>query len=490
MAKPSHIDLPNGLRIPILHEDRNVIAIDKPAGWMLAPITWQSTGRNLFAALTSSMNGGDFWAKSRNLKFLRFVHRLDADTSGVVLFVKTPGAMPAYTELFEERRVRKTYLAVVHGVPEIKEWRCELRLAPVPDQPGRMEVNDRLGKDAETFFRVVATRGDRALVLCWPRTGRTHQIRVHLAAVGHPVRGDELYGPVPAVTGQKTDSALALRAIGLSYEDPFQAIPVQIKADFTEFVRAAGFDPAEAALQEPVAPATAPEHPKGRRSAPSRRTREEKFPRREERPHGARSRPGRDWSETEMGEDDFAPPEVAARPRRGGRGGGRFAERRPFQRRPGSGRPFDRPPHPGGQFRGGPRPADWKERGPRPYRARPSGARDERRPDFPREETRAPRGGGPRGRSEGDFREPSRPGVFRSSARPGLRASFQSGRENVRPAERPFRPERPGARASGKLGGSKPYGIKPLGGGKPFGGKPAWQRQPARRPFQKFSGPR
>lgn len=467
------------------------MAIDKPAGWMLAPITWQSTGRNLFAALTSSLNGGDFWAKSRNLKFLRFVHRLDADTSGVVLFVKTPGAMPAYTELFEERRVRKTYLAVVQGVPELKEWRCERRLAPVPDQPGRMEINDSLGKDAETFFRVVATRGDRALVLCWPRTGRTHQIRVHLAAVGHPVRGDELYGPVPAVTGPKTDSALALRAIGLSYEDPFQAIPVQIKADFTEFVRAAGFDPAEAALQDPIAPATAPEHPKGRRPVPSRRTREDQFPRRQERLHGARSRAGRDWAETETGEDDFAPPpEVAARPGRGGRDLGRFAGRRPFQRRPENGRSFDGPPRPGAKFRGGPRPADWEDRGARPYRPRPYAAQDERRPDSPRNEMRPPRGRGPRDRSATGFRDDSRPGVFRSSARPGLRASFQSGRENVRPADRPFRPERLGAHASGKSGGGKPHGIKPLGGGKPFGGKPAWQRQPAGRPFKKFSGPR
>ena len=84
MAKPDYIELGRDLCIPILYEDRSVLAIDKPAGWMLAPNTWDRTGRNLQLALESSVREGEYWARSRNLKFLRFLHRLDADTSGEI----------------------------------------------------------------------------------------------------------------------------------------------------------------------------------------------------------------------------------------------------------------------------------------------------------------------------------------------------------------------------------------------------------------------
>src|SRR5438477_2063753 len=100
MAKPDRIELPEGTVIPILYEDRAVLAIDKPAGWLLAPDSWDRTSRNLQLALMSSIRGGDYWARSRNLQFLRFAHRLDADTSGVLLLVKNSGAVQAYSRLF------------------------------------------------------------------------------------------------------------------------------------------------------------------------------------------------------------------------------------------------------------------------------------------------------------------------------------------------------------------------------------------------------
>jgi 23S rRNA-/tRNA-specific pseudouridylate synthase len=117
MSKPWSINLSAEVSIPILYEDRAVMAVDKPPGWMLAPESWQRTSRNLQAALVSSIRTGEFWARSRNLKYLRFVHRLDAETSGVLLLAKSPGAVSAYTRLFENRQVRKTYLAVVTGNP-------------------------------------------------------------------------------------------------------------------------------------------------------------------------------------------------------------------------------------------------------------------------------------------------------------------------------------------------------------------------------------
>ncbi|HXC99845.1 MAG TPA: pseudouridine synthase [Verrucomicrobiae bacterium] len=141
MAKPKNVELEEaGIVIPILYEDRSVLALDKPAGWMLAPDWWDRTGRNLHLALQSSLTAGDFWARSRNLKFLRFVHRLDAETTGITLFAKSQGALRSYSEMFEEHRVEKYYLAVVHGIPRESAWKCIFPIIPDPALKGRMKV--------------------------------------------------------------------------------------------------------------------------------------------------------------------------------------------------------------------------------------------------------------------------------------------------------------------------------------------------------------
>jgi RluA family pseudouridine synthase len=238
MPKPSHIELPTGERIPILYEDRSVLAIDKPRGWMLVPFSWQKTSRNLQAALASSIAAKDFWARSRGLKYLRFVHRLDADTSGILLLAKSPGAVKTFGALFESRKMEKAYLAVVRGTPQPSEWTCRLKLAPDGKAVGRMKADARHGKEAETDFRVLQSKANTTLVEVHPVTGRTHQIRVHLAESGHPVVADELYGRQSA----KADEELGLRAVSLGYVDPFVRRRVEIRAPVEAFVREYGFD--------------------------------------------------------------------------------------------------------------------------------------------------------------------------------------------------------------------------------------------------------
>ncbi|HOC54882.1 MAG TPA: RNA pseudouridine synthase [Verrucomicrobiota bacterium] len=273
MAKPDYIELLTGERIPILYEDRSVLAIDKPPGWMLVPFSWQKTGRNLQAALVSSIASKAFWARSRGLKYLRFVHRLDADTSGVLLLAKSPGAVNSFGALFESRRMEKVYLAVVTGMPRTEEWTCRLKLAPDPEAIGRMRVDARHGKEAETRFRVLQSNANMTLIEAHPVTGRTHQIRVHLAQSGHPVVGDALYGAArgtqertPREKGERLSGAqtpseaggenprervgkprrqgmgLGLRAVRLSYVDPFTRRRVDIRAPLEQFVGEYGFD--------------------------------------------------------------------------------------------------------------------------------------------------------------------------------------------------------------------------------------------------------
>ena len=136
-----------------------------------------------------------------------------------------------------DRKMEKRYLAVVEGRPKEKEWICRLKLAPDPDERGRMTVDARHGKEAETRFRVLATREKISLIEARPVTGRTHQIRVHLAECGFPVLGDELYG-----ASAKKKMQLGLRAVELSYVDPFLWRRIEIQAPVEKFVREYGFE--------------------------------------------------------------------------------------------------------------------------------------------------------------------------------------------------------------------------------------------------------
>ena len=234
VAKTDYVELPDRTRVPILYEDRAVLAIDKPPGWVLGPDDEERLRHNLHLALLEGIERGAFWARSRNLRFLRFVHRLDGPTSGVLLFAKSQGGIRPYSELFSDRAVEKSYLAVTEVVPKETTWTCQLALGPDPAAFGRHRADPTAGKPAETAFRVLATSGARALVEARPYTGRTHQIRLHLLAAGCPVVGDDLYGRPDRL-------GLGLRSVLLAYRDPFSGKPVHIRAPSETWCERFGF---------------------------------------------------------------------------------------------------------------------------------------------------------------------------------------------------------------------------------------------------------
>lgn len=240
MAKTNFIELSNGkLKIPIIFENRSILIIDKPAGWILAPAHWKNTARNLQREIEISILCKDFWARCRNLKYLRFVHRLDSETSGLLILAKNAGAIPAYNNLFTKGIIEKTYAAVVEGVPRWKTTTCILPIAP-DEKEKRMKISRSKGKKAETNFYFLKERDGKSLILAIPRTGRTHQIRLHLSALGLPVIGDELYGK--KVFSGSENYPLGLRAARLKFHDPFERKEVDVQARMEEFLNEYGFE--------------------------------------------------------------------------------------------------------------------------------------------------------------------------------------------------------------------------------------------------------
>jgi 23S rRNA pseudouridine1911/1915/1917 synthase len=265
MAKTDFVELPGGIPVPILYEDRSVLAIDKPAGWMLGPEDEEHARRNLHLGLTAGIDAGEWWARCRNLKYIRFIHRLDAPTTGVLLMAKSPGVIPPFTRLFASRNIGKVYLAITDGIPQQSEWRCDLPLGPEPGYPGRHQVDPVAGKEASTLFKVLGTRGSHALVEARPHSGRTHQIRLHLLAAGCPVTGDLLYG-------RHHPAGLGLRAVEMTYQDPFTGKPVRIRAPREGFSEAFGFNKNQVLTPPGAIPVNPPKpgaHPHPTRPKPS-----------------------------------------------------------------------------------------------------------------------------------------------------------------------------------------------------------------------------
>ncbi len=169
----------------IIYEDADVLVFDKPAGLITHPKPGAQEP-SLAGAVADLVEDADKLRPG-------IVHRLDKDTSGVVIVAKTEAAKAHLQAAFRARAVQKLYWALVWGELGRGVQRLNFGLSRSSRHPGRMEI-DPVGKPAETFVEQISRGNDIALVAARPVTGRTHQIRVHLAAIKHPILGDHVYG--------------------------------------------------------------------------------------------------------------------------------------------------------------------------------------------------------------------------------------------------------------------------------------------------------
>jgi tRNA pseudouridine32 synthase/23S rRNA pseudouridine746 synthase len=184
----------------VLFIDGEAIVIDKPAGLAVHP------GAKTPESLEDYLHHLRFGFKRKPLP----VHRLDRDTSGCLLLARNPKAHKAFQRAFEEKRVAKTYVAVLDGVPEAEQGTVDMALGKISTaEEGWRMVPDEAGRPSVTHWRVAAVRDGRAILVFSPETGRTHQIRVHAASgIGIPIVGDPVYG---AGKGPMLLHALSLR---------------------------------------------------------------------------------------------------------------------------------------------------------------------------------------------------------------------------------------------------------------------------------------
>ena len=252
------------VRSLVIHADPTAIVVNKPPG--LATQGGTKTKDHLDRLLDGLVDADQPRPK--------LVHRLDKDTSGALLVARTPRAAAFFSKSFSGRTARKVYWAIVTGVPAIEDGLIELPLAKQPGTGGeKMHVDEAEGVPARTRYRVIERAGNRAAwVELQPLTGRTHQLRVHMLAIGHPILGDGKYGGPDAFLTGAISRKLHLHARRLRIDHP-DGGRIDVTADLPEHFAASlaslGFDPAlgDLAIAEAAPPSREQKKAKARQHA-------------------------------------------------------------------------------------------------------------------------------------------------------------------------------------------------------------------------------
>jgi len=216
---------PEEIEVPVVFEDRDILVVDKPAGLVVHPGAGNPSGTLVNALLGRGIAGGEDDGRPG------VVHRLDRDTSGLMVLAKGEPAYSRLVEMMAARRVVRVYRAVVVGEGLPATGTIDSPVGRDPDNPTLMAAG--VGKTAVTHFEVLAETAGHAMLRVQLDTGRTHQIRVHLSAIGYPVYADPLYGkPLP-------DHRLWLHAEHLAFEHPVGGEPLEFTAPIAPDLRRA-----------------------------------------------------------------------------------------------------------------------------------------------------------------------------------------------------------------------------------------------------------
>ncbi len=225
---------PESIPLAVLYEDDYLLAINKPAGMVVHPSFGHKSGTLVNAVLAHLGRAPEQTLNERP----GIVHRLDKDTTGVILVAKDSVTQEALASQFHDRTVEKVYRAIVEGVVKKDEGVIEGSIGRHPTLRKKMAIVKKGGRQSLTRFKVIKRLRGFTYLEVFPKTGRTHQIRVHLASIGHPMVGDEVYGK----KGKKLASRPLLHAHTILIQHPVAKTPVQVEApipeDFDEFVNA------------------------------------------------------------------------------------------------------------------------------------------------------------------------------------------------------------------------------------------------------------